>query len=597
VLAGVVLLVLGQLLVRGWMAAERNLFQDDILYGTQALERPLLSAEYLVEGRGGHFMPGAMLLHGLLYRLSPLDWTPFAVALVVLQAAATLAVLRLLRVLVGDRALLLLPLAVYCFSPLVLGAYAWWSAAMNSLPLQIGLAWVVADAVLLVRTGRRRYAVTGTIALLVTLLFYERAVLIAPFAYFLAAVLLHAEGAATPLRSAWARGRALWVGLLLVLATWGWAFTTFVPAEAVGSATLSQIGELGRVSVRSFVPALVGGPWRWANLADQPVGDPAPTAVGTSALIVGLLIGWTVLRRRGAAWLWLLGVGYFLVGTLMVGAGRGMNVIGIILPLAYRYFAGEAVVVAVVLAVLAVLPFHRSGTWGGLGKVVVQAADLVTARFGAVRARLFVPLVSVSFVASALWSTVTYMNVWSTNPTAEYLATAEGSLAAAGDEPMLDQPVPDQVLAGLMTPWNDASRVFGPLTDRPAFASATHDLRMLDGEGRLRSADVVGGHAVAAAPAGACGWAVTGSGPDNVPLEGPFFNWVWTAELDYEADGDGVITVALQSGTVVEAPVRQGAHTLYLRLIGEGDALGVTAQTPGLEVCIRSGSMGNVEMR
>jgi len=37
------------------------------------------------------------------------------------------------------------------------------AAALNSLPMLAALAWVCADAVLLVRTGRRRYAVTGVL--------------------------------------------------------------------------------------------------------------------------------------------------------------------------------------------------------------------------------------------------------------------------------------------------------------------------------------------------------------------------------------------------------------------------------------------------
>jgi hypothetical protein len=598
VLAGVALLVLAQLVVRAWMAAQRDLFQDDFLYGSQAIEMPLFSSEYLVEDRGGHFMPGAMLLHGVLYRLFPLEWGPFAVVLVALQAAATLAVLRLLRVLVGDRPLLLAPLAVYLFSPLILGAYVWWAAAMNSLPLQIGLAWVTADAVLLVRTRRRRYAATGTVALVATLLFYERAVLVVPFAFLLAAVLLHGEGVATPIREAWTRGRALWIGSLLVLAAWFWTFTVTVPSEAVGSATLAQIGELTRITVRSFVPALFGGPWQWADIAGAPAAAPSPTAVTASVVALGLLVGWTVLRRRGAAWLWLLAAGYFFAGTLLVGAGRAAFGVSTVLPLAYRYFAAEAVIAAVVVAVLLVLPLHRPEAGGsGTRALIVRLADRMAQRQGAVRAtRIAVLSSTAAFVAGSLFSTVGYMDVWENEPSRQYLATAKASLAAAGDEPLLDQPVSDHLVWGLMTPWNEASRVFGPLDDRPVFAGATHDLRMLDGQGRLRPADVVGGFRVAAEPSGGCGWRVSG-GTDEVPLEGLMFNWVWTAEIDYEATRDGLLTVALESGEVVQAPVREGAHTVYLRLVGEGDALRVTAETSGLEVCVRSGLVGNVEVR
>ena len=72
----------------------------------------------------------------------------------------------------GDRPALLVPLAVCLFSPLSLGPFTWWAAAMNALPLQIGLAWYVADAVLLARTGAavRRHAARG---LVLALAFYE----------------------------------------------------------------------------------------------------------------------------------------------------------------------------------------------------------------------------------------------------------------------------------------------------------------------------------------------------------------------------------------------------------------------------------------
>src|SRR4051794_33014208 len=116
-------------------------------------------------------MPGGFLLTGLLSRLAPLEWWPMAVAMVALQLLASLAVWRLLRILLGNRPIILAPLLLYLFSPLSLSAFAWWIAAVNALPLQAGLAWVVGDAILLWRTGRVRYAITGTAAFLLTLLF------------------------------------------------------------------------------------------------------------------------------------------------------------------------------------------------------------------------------------------------------------------------------------------------------------------------------------------------------------------------------------------------------------------------------------------
>ena len=62
--------------------------------------------------------------------------------------------------------MLLIPLTFALFTPLGVPGFAWWAAALNSLPMLAALAWVCADAVLLVRTGNQRYAVTGVLVYL-----------------------------------------------------------------------------------------------------------------------------------------------------------------------------------------------------------------------------------------------------------------------------------------------------------------------------------------------------------------------------------------------------------------------------------------------
>ncbi len=106
-------------------------------------------------------MPGAFLVAGGITRLAPLNWIGPAISLVVLQLLASLALLRALHVILGWRPVLLLPLTFALFTPLGVPAFAWWAAALNSLPMLAALAWVCGDAVLLVRTGNQRYAVDG----------------------------------------------------------------------------------------------------------------------------------------------------------------------------------------------------------------------------------------------------------------------------------------------------------------------------------------------------------------------------------------------------------------------------------------------------
>jgi hypothetical protein len=593
---GVVLLIAGQLLVRMWVASQRGLYADDLQYGSQAITMDLFSSEFLFGDRGGHFMPGALLLTGVLSRLFPMEWGPVATVLVLLQLLASLSVLRMVRVLLGDRPAVLVPLAVYLFCPLSLGSYAWWAAAMNSVPLQIGLAWVVGDAVLLLRTGRRRHAVTGTVALLLTLLFYERAVLVPFMAFAVVAVLLHVRGSSTPLRAAWQQARELWIGVAVVLAAWGFAFVTAVPSEAVGSATVGQIATLTRIAAANLVPALAGGPWRWADLPGTPLAAaPAPMATA-SGLGLAVLVLWTAWRRRGAGLIWAAGAAYFFAGAVLVGLGRGAMIISDVLPMTFRYFAAEAVVFALVVAVLFVLPERAPAADPGRLRVLLRG---VTGRPGRstpvqVGRWLAVPVLTVAFVLSSLISTDTYLQAWSSDPTRTYLANARASLAAAGDSPLLDQNVPDEVMWGPFDPYNRASRVFLPLEDRPEFAEATDQLRMLDQTGRLRPAHVLPGVFVQQPPSGC--WQMPSGGSADVPLDVAMFHWVWTAELHYTATMDGVVTVRMGVGEPVEVPVLRGSHTVYVRLVGDTDKLSFAAKTRGLGLCVRSGVVGNIEI-
>ena len=61
----------------------------------------------------------------------------------VLQLLASLALRRTLYVILGWRPVLLLPLTFALFTPLSVPAFAWWAAALNSLPM---LAALVATA-------------------------------------------------------------------------------------------------------------------------------------------------------------------------------------------------------------------------------------------------------------------------------------------------------------------------------------------------------------------------------------------------------------------------------------------------------------------
>ncbi len=204
------LLIAIQLVVRGLLAFRGYFYWDDFILVSRAGTHGLLSPSFLFDDHDGHVMPAAFLVAGAITRVAPLNWVGPAISLVVLQLLASLALLRALHVILGWRPVLLVPLTFALFTPLGVPGFAWWAAALNSLPMLAALAWVCADAILLVRTGNQRYALTGALAYLGGLLFFEKAAVIPFVAFAVTALLSHVQGDRAPLAKAWRDGIRLW---------------------------------------------------------------------------------------------------------------------------------------------------------------------------------------------------------------------------------------------------------------------------------------------------------------------------------------------------------------------------------------------------
>ena len=242
-------------------------YWDDLILIGKAGTHNLLSPSYLFDDHDGHVMPAAFLVAGTITRLAPLDWTAPAISLLVLQLLASLALLRALYVIVGWRPVLLIPLTFALFTPLAVPGFAWWAAALNSLPTLAALAWVCADAILLVRTGNRRYAVTGVLVYFGGLLFFEKAAVIPFVAFAVAALLCHVQGDRSALLTVWRAGLRLWMAALVL--TVGWiALYLAVVNQQRWSFDLSMTWDLLLRSItHGIVPGLAGGPWHWDRWA------------------------------------------------------------------------------------------------------------------------------------------------------------------------------------------------------------------------------------------------------------------------------------------------------------------------------------------
>ncbi|BBX63824.1 hypothetical protein MSAS_29980 [Mycobacterium saskatchewanense] len=581
-LAAAVLIAV-QLGVRAAVAFGGYFYWDDLILIGKAGTHNLLSPSYLFDDHDGHVMPGAFLLAGLIIRLAPLDWTWPAISLLALQLLASLALLRALYVVLGWRPALLAPLTFALFTPLTVPAFAWWAAALNSLPMLAALAWVCGDAILLVRTGDRRYAATGVLAYLGGLLFFEKAAVIPFVAFAVTALLHHVRGDTSALRAVWRAGIRLWAPALALTVAWI-ALYLAVVNQRRWSFDLSMTGDLlWRSITHGIVPGLAGGPWHWDRWAPaSPWATPPPAVMALGWLVLAAALAVSLARKRVGA-LWLTAAGYAVACQVPIYLMRSSKQTALELAQTLRYLPDLAVVLALLAAVAVAAPNRPSAPrW-----LDPSPRRTAVAAVGA----------AALFAASSLYSTATFLTSWRDNPAEPYLRNARAGLAAAhaaSNVPLLDQEVDPLVLQRVAAPENLASHLFGLLRDRPEFATATTQLRMIDSSGRLIPARVTWIRTIVPGPMPRCGYFAQPDRPARLLLDGPLLPADWTVELNYLANSDGSMTLSLTQGPDVKVPVHPGLNRVFARLPGAGDAVTVRANTTALSLCLASGPVGFV---
>lgn len=578
-------LIAGQAAVRAALAFGGYFYWDDLVLVGRAGTLPLWSAGYLLDDHDGHLMPGGFLLGGAITRLAPLVWAWPAASLLVLQLIASLSLLRALHVILGWRPVLLVPLCFALFTPLTVPSFAWWAAALNSLPMLAAMAWVSADAILLIRTGRRRYAVSAIAAYLLGLLFFEKSAVI-PFVAFTTAVLLfYVSGQPNPLRWVWRRGAGLWVAGLALTAAWVVLYVVVVDQQR-WSRNLAMTWDLLQRSVtHGIVPGLIGGPWQWQRWAPaSPWSAPPVSAMVLGWVALGVVVAVSMLRKRRVGVVWLAAAGYALVCQVPIYLMRSSAFTALELAQTLRYLPDLVWVLALLAAVGLCAPNRTSARW-------LDASPRRTAVVG---------VLAVAFVASSLLSTRTFLTSWQDNPTKSYLQNAIRALAearASSPSPLLDQEVDPLVLQRVVGPESLASHMFALVRDRPAFSGSTDRLRMLDSAGRLVDVEVTWVRSTAPGPRPQCGHFVAPDSPARLALDGPLLPAEWTAEVNYLANTEGTLAMSLPAGPETTVAVRPGLNRVYVRLSGAGDAIAVRAVTAGLTACLASGPVGYLARR
>ncbi|NGY62188.1 hypothetical protein G7043_24970 [Lentzea sp. NEAU-D13] len=544
--------------IHAWMAFNGYFGHDDFVILHRAAAHGPFDLDYLFQDYSGHLAPGMFLLAWFITAVAPLSHVFAVIPLLMMLAVASVLFWRVLTRCFGSRWTLLLPFAVYAFSPLILYPTLWWAYGVQLFPLLLTMFGAINAHLTYLRTRAAKQVVITLLWTVAGLAFYEKAALFIAVLFGITVLL----GEKAPWR-VWLAHGAVVAGFAVLFV----ALTTSRVKNDLPSADF--IAEfVGNAVLNTFLPGLFGGPWTGpapgATISTSPLWLRLAVAAVAVLVLVGALL--KAPRRAGAAWLML--AGYLAVDLLLVIVTR-LPEIGPLIGNDPRYIA-DAVPIAALCATFAYLrPGEHSG---GLRRPVVLG--LVT-------------LLGISATFSFLWLAPGLRFAKSE----QYVSTARAALAANPSIALYDTSVPDAIMSVWLIEDGKASRVIGLLPQRPKFDQPAEEMFLLDDNGSPQKITGVKDPIVGRkGPVADCGYPVGGQVvtiPLSSRVEGRRL-----LRMEYYTSSAGPVRLAL--GTVAqEVNFAEGLHVLYVVVNGGSDRLEVnrgTAVDPMCVVDVRIGS-------
>ena len=577
VLYGVGLVVL-QLGFRGWALAGSWFYFDDIAFMSRALNEPL-DASYLLESYGGHLMPGGFVTAWLLTKVAAYSWLPWAAVLLVLQALAGFGMLRLLVSLFGRRPLVLALLAGYLTYVFTLSAGIWFAAGINQLPMQVALVFGLHAHVEYLRHRRIRSLVWAIAWTFAGLLFYEKTLLllgvyaIVGFGWFCTGDTVHR------LQHLWSHYRAgvlaygaLGVGYLALYVQYGLDFSP-------GNANTQPWSPIAYDLVgTTMLPGLIGGPLRWQPLSVGAFAHPTQVVVLVSWMAFVALVVHAQRSRTKTLRSWSLLAFPALCNVVLLASARA-NVVGPDIAREYRYQTETAALF--VLAVgLAFLPVRDAPEQNA----VRESAEPENPRV--------VAAITAAVVAAALLSSTRYVDLWQhNNPSEQYFANVDRTLAAADDKPvpLVDVGIPQTLLWSYRYPENSYSHVFKNLDHETTYPRSSVDrLYMFDDQGHLSP--------VAIPPArsqlggSGCGFPLVDD-TTTIPLDGPVIGGGWWLRISY-ASPEAVDLHLVAGEEEHDLNLPEGLHNVFVQANGEFDRVAFDNYPARTGLCVIALTLG-----
>jgi hypothetical protein len=600
VVLGGVALIAAQIVWKAYFLSLFFFWQDDFHYLDRALDSRL-TWKFLTQVDGGHLTPGANAVAWVLARVALYDWGLASFVSLAILAGTGLAALRLLRLLFGDRPLILIPLVVFLLTPLTLADLGWWVSATESLPLQLAIFMALAAHVHYVRSGRFRHAVAACAWIAVGMFFFEKGIVIPLLLFAVTSAFLvdgHWLTAARRCLVSYWRG---WLIYAILMAAYAAIFLTALHSSGTQPGApgpyrgvLVFISDIMRAT---FLPGALGGPWHWSSLQGYAVVAPPRILEWASWIVAAGIVAVSILARRYAWRAWAILAAWLVVADMVpVLLGR-VREFGSVVGFDTRYVADAAPVLAICigLAFLPVVgqpdrrrrsePADAGQQAGSSPRVPAQASQLGTA---------VTAVVLGAFVLGSLVSAQAYQSATTSASARAYIANARAAVEQAPPGTVIiDYPVSPAVMAtALFGRYGFASKVIGDMvrgqhrvrwTRQPA--GIINSLLAFGTDGRLRPVKWYG--ALSPVLRGSCYPAKRRT--IVVQLYANAVN-ARTVRIDYLAKAAGVVTVVFGAQSQ-EVAMKGGLNSVYVPVRGSSNRV-VIKEPTAKQVCVSGAAAG-----
>jgi hypothetical protein len=574
--------------------------QDDFHDLDRAIESPF-NWQYLTYIGAGHLIIGLRAVAWFMVRTSLYNWGLASAISLAFVAAASVAALRLLRMLFGSRPAILIPLVIYIFCPLTMPDLGEWSSALESVPLQLALLMAVHAHVCYVRTKRVRHLTAAAAWVAVGLAFFEKGLvvpvlllgltggfLIVPRRTFLGGLMK----ALVRYWHAWVAYAVLMLAYLVVLGQSLHTSTTHPVAPHSGSAAATFAQGLLK---DSLVPGALGGPWQWLAV---PGGSFAFAGPPFSLVWIGLFVAVAVIVvsiwRRPVAWrAWLLVIGWVAIADIFpVIISRLGAFSAAVLGTETRYVADAVPVLAIAIG-LAFWPLAGEQP----ARQKEKRARASRARGGQQSLEVAAGLVAVILFGS-IWSVQAYKNVTTGKPAADYIANASAAIKQAPrGTTVANSAVPPDMVEGLFGEYAMQSKVIGDIAlgklrwlEHPA--GTLDSLRIFGPDGRLYQAKVQGVVSEPLLPGQKCLPGKNGKTVVHFQGSSPSYTGILRLGYVWFSSSPGYVSVSYRGGTHNVA-VKPGLHTAYVDITGSVSQVTVRSLGGG-GMCVGDAEAGNL---